>query len=301
MRKAIVGLAMCLSAMGLSASRVQAQDNSDVFLAPLSVRNGVVVVGAPTNITNRTGYDNQPSFTPDGKHVLFTSRREDAQADIYSYSLESHRITQVTKTPESEYSATVMPSGDRFSVIRVEPDSTQRLWSFRLDGSDPRLVVERLKPVGYHAWIDDHRLATFVLGVARSPNALVLVDLKAGTFDTVTRNIGRSLTPLPRGRGYSYAQRTADSGWALMRVDGPRSPTDKGREVARLPKGADYVAWVTAALPVTGAGSKLMQWDAVARLWRDVADFGQGPIRLNRISRLAVSPDGKWLAIVAEP
>jgi len=141
-----------------------------------------------------------------------------------------------------------------------------------------------------------------VLGVGRTPNALVLVDLKAGTFDTVTRNIGRLLTSIPGGKGYSYAQRTADSGWALMRVDGPTVATEKGREVARLPKGADYVAWVNADLPVTGAGSKLMQWDARGASWRDVADFGPAaPVHLNKISRLAVSPDGKWIAIVAEP
>lgn len=294
MRRTVLGLALCLPAGGLPA-----QGNTDVYLAPLSIRNGVAVIGVPANVTNRPGYDNQPSFTRDSKAVLFTSVREDAQADIYRYDIASQQITRLTKTnPESEYSATVMPQGDRFSVIRVERDSTQRLWSFRLDGSDPRLVIEKLKPVGYHAWIDDHRLATFVLG---APNALVLVDLKAGTFDTVTRNIGRLLTPLPGSAGYSYAQRTPDSGWALMRVDGPKKPTDKGREVAMLPKGADYVAWVTPDIPVTGTGSKLMQWDSGARSWREIADFGTGPMRLNRISRLAVSPDGKWLAIVAEP
>jgi|SRR5579862_265872 len=147
MRRAILAIAvLCLSASGLAA-----QANTDIFLAPLSIRNGMVEIGAPVNITNRPGYDNQPSFTPDGKAVLFTSVREDAQADIYRYDVGSKLITRVTKTPESEYSATVMPSGDRFSVIRVEPDSTQRLWSFRLDGTDPRLVIERLKPVGYHA------------------------------------------------------------------------------------------------------------------------------------------------------
>ena len=31
--------------------------------------------------------------------------------------------------------------GTRFSVIRVERDSTQRLWSFALDGSDPQLML----------------------------------------------------------------------------------------------------------------------------------------------------------------
>src|SRR5205085_5230181 len=115
------------------------------------------------------GYGNQPSFLPDSRAILYTSRREDGQSDIYRYDIGSAATTGVTTTPESEYSATVMPGGRRFSVIRVEKDSTQRLWSFALDGSDPRIVVESLKPVGYHAWLDATTLAMFVLG---SPNAL---------------------------------------------------------------------------------------------------------------------------------
>src|SRR5258706_10317133 len=160
-----------LAAVSLAASaRAQSAPESDLYLAPLSMENGRPVIGTPLNVTNRPGYDNQPSFTPDSRAILFTSTHEDGQSDIYRYDVASKQITRVTKTPESEYSATVMPGGARFSVIRVEKDSTQRLWSFALDGVDPKVVIETLKPVGYHAWIDASNLALFVLG---RPNALV--------------------------------------------------------------------------------------------------------------------------------
>src|SRR5580765_3976308 len=76
-------------------------------LAPLSTANGTVTVGAPTNITHNPGYDNQPSFTPDGRSVLFTSIRGGAQTDIYRYDIAAATLARVTDTPEGEYSPTV--------------------------------------------------------------------------------------------------------------------------------------------------------------------------------------------------
>jgi Tol biopolymer transport system component len=49
------------------------------------------------------GYNNQPSFLPDGKTVLYTSFRN-GQTDIYRYDLSTGKTTQVTNTTESEYS-----------------------------------------------------------------------------------------------------------------------------------------------------------------------------------------------------
>src|SRR5436190_4869906 len=104
-----------------------------------------------------------------------------------------------------------MPGGQRFSVIRVEKDSTQRLWSFDWQGGDPKLVLEAVKPVGYHTWIDSTTLALFVLG---QPNALVVASTASGRVDTVARDIGRSLTtpPVkPPGRLFAFVKRAPDS------------------------------------------------------------------------------------------
>ena len=46
----------------------------------------------PVNITNRSGYDNQPSFSKDEKSIYFTSIRNDKQADIYLYNIKSNLL-----------------------------------------------------------------------------------------------------------------------------------------------------------------------------------------------------------------
>ena len=67
---------------------LNAQGGSDIYIVPIEVHGTHIVVGRPKNATKRAGYDNQPSFTPDGSTVLFTSIREDAQSDIWKVSVD---------------------------------------------------------------------------------------------------------------------------------------------------------------------------------------------------------------------
>lgn len=285
-----VAMFVAMVAGGLAS--LGAQVSTDIFLAPLSVRDGRPVVGVPVNVTRRAGYDNQPSFTPDSRAILFTSTRDDGQSDIYRFDISSGSTTRLTSTPESEYSATVMPGGERFSVIRVERDSAQRLWSFALDGSDPKLVIASLAPVGYHAWLNSTTLVMFVLG---GPNALVYGDLRTGRMDTLARRIGRSLAKLPSGDGFSFTQ-TLDSAQRVRSMSGPGAAV---RDLVSLPRGAQDLAWLPSGDLITGSGSMLLAWQSGATAWSNVADLASAG--LSGITRLAVSPDGKWLAIVAAP
>lgn len=288
MIRTLVTIAVLLGGLRLSAQ----QPATDIFLAPLTYQDGRPVVGVPINITNRAGYDNQPSFTPDGRSILFTSIRDDAQADIYRYDLASKNITRLTSTRESEYSAAVMPGGKRFSVIRVEHDSTQRLWSFALDGSDPKLLIASLKPVGYHAWLDANTLVMFVLG---NPNALVYGNLRAQRFDTLARGIGRSLARLPNRTGFSFTQ-PVDSAQRVRTLTNPRgTPSD----LVSLPRRSQDLVWLPNGVLMTGSGTTLLSWRSGAAAWSDAADLASAG--LTDITRLAVSPDGKWLALVAVP
>jgi WD40 repeat protein len=305
MRARAIVVASVIAAIGFvpdAASQAPSGPAStDIYLAPLSTRQGRLVVGAPVNVTRRPGYDNQPAFTRDGQALLYTVIGGDGQADIYRYDLRSKTSRRLTSTPESEYSPTVYGDGTRFSVVRVEADSTQRLWSFRLDGSDPRLVFEQFKPVGYHAWVDSATVALFMLG---SPNTLLLADTRTGRADTVARDVGRSLVSLPNGGGFSFTQRMPDSSWILTAVDVRQ--TRAGRHsmmlpVARMPRGADYVVWLAPARAITGSGSKLLllTHDRGPLKWEELADLSR--YKIGRISRLALSPDRNSLAIVAEP
>src|SRR3954466_15003252 len=147
-----IGLAV-LVAVALQPAQPPSPPDTEIFLTPLTLRAAPAAVTRAANITNSPGYDNQPSFTPDGAAIFFTSNRGGAQTDIYRYDIASAATARVPDTPESEYSPTVTPDGAHLSVIRVEADGTQRLWRFTLDGRSPELLLERVKPVGYHVWV----------------------------------------------------------------------------------------------------------------------------------------------------
>lgn len=299
-RAAAAGAALLLArALGAQSS----PPGTDIFLAPLTVRDGAVTVGAAVNITARPGYDNQPSFTPDGTAILYTSVREDAQADIYRYDIRTGTVTRLTRTTESEYSPTVTPDGRAMSVVRVETDSTQRLWRFSRRGEDPKLVLERVKPVGYHAWGDDRTLLLFVLG---TPATLVRADVRTGAVSPVIENPGRSLQRIPGEAAISFVRKRAHGENWVMRYD---LPSGSFLPLVRaLPETEDH-AWTPQRTLLMARGNRLYAWSpgrggdsgggAGGDGWREVAAFDDPAMA--RITRLAVSPAGDRIAIVAEP
>lgn len=271
---------------------VQAAPGTDIFVADFNEQRSQLKIGKVANITNRAGYDNQPKFLPDGKSLLFTSIRGDKQADIYRYDIEKNKTTRLTDTTESEYSATVTPDGKYFSVIRVEADSTQRLWKFPLEGGTPILILENIKPVGYHAWVDEESLLLYVLG---TPNTLQLVDVPTGKAETILTDVGRSLHRVPREDRVSFVHKISADEWVIKEME------IKSRKIVSvintLPLSEDF-AWTPGGVLLMGKGSKLFKYDpAKDKDWQEVADFsGDG---VSGITRLTVSPKGNKIAFVA--
>jgi hypothetical protein len=278
-----------------SARRCRAPE-SDIYLAPLRRMRDSLIVGTPVNVTHRVGYDNQPSFLPNSRGILYTAIGADAQADIWRYDIAERRTTRVTSTRESEYSATVMPGALRMSVIRVESDSTQRLWSFAMDGSDAQLLLAAQKPVGYHAWLGPMRLATYVLG---KPSTLHVVDSDGAHDDVRAHDIGRALHRVPGRDAFSYTQR--DSAGALWITVQPVSGESE-TILVRAAAGNEFHTWTPDGVLLSATDGRLVRWNGAldsTRAWIPVADLARAGVR--NVSRLAVSPDGKWLAFVGEP
>jgi hypothetical protein len=278
-----------LSALAL-ATGLQGPPATDIYLADLRTEAGRLRVGAPRNVTARPGYDNQPHFLPDGSGLLFTSIREDGQADIYRYELADGRIHRVTATPESEYSPTPVAAG--IAVVRVERDSTQRLWVFDHAGGEPRLLLPHVRPVGYFAPAAAG-YAVFVLG---RPPTLAFARSGDTTVVELARDIGRTIARIPGREAVSFVQRIDSATAWLTELD---PATRASRRLARLPAGVDFYAWMPDGTVLVGRGTKLLSHAPGTDDWAELADFTTSG--LTSITRLAVSPRGDRLAIVAVP
>ena len=270
----------------------------DIFVVDVSVNKGRLEFGQPWNITNRAGYDNQPGFLPDGQSLLYTSQREGDQTDIYRYDFKTRESVRLTFTPEGEYSPTPMPGGKFFSVIRVEADKTQRLWKFPLAGGEPALVLPNIKPVGYHLWLDQRTLALFILGAEGKPNTLQLVPTDMSFLDTIHVNIGRSLQMIPRQQAFSFVHKISPAEWLIKTFD---LKTKRSATLTRTLPAVEDLAWTPDGTIIMAQDAKLFRYNpaAPASGWQQLADFSNAGLK--KITRLALSPKGDRLALVAQP
>jgi dipeptidyl aminopeptidase/acylaminoacyl peptidase len=266
---------------------------TEIFLATIHSDAKGLQVGEPANITNRPGYDNQPCFTPDGRRILYTSYRDDGQSDIYVYDIDSGKTSALVRTPESEYSPVVTPDGGHVSVVRVEADSTQRLWQFSLGGEGAEVLLAQRPGVGYYAWGNDSTVVLFVLG---DPHELHVGNVHSGDSRSVTDHIGRCLQRLPDRNAISFLQLHSENKWWIHTIDLETLEIDPA--LSALPESQDFV-WLPDGSPLMAFGSGLFQWQASPSPgWRRIADLAEHPLK--NITRLAVSPDGKLLALVTD-
>ncbi len=272
----------------------QATPGTDIWAFRTSGDGEAIILESAVQVTGRPGYDNQPHFPPGERLVLYTLIDSLGQADIWSYDLRTGDRSNVTRSaPESEYSATVMPSLARFSAIRVEADSTQRLWSFESGGTNPALVLESIQPVGYHAWLNEDTLALFVLG---NPASLQIASVSEGEANVVAENIGRSIHKIPNRPAFSFVQLDATGNGTITEYD---PTTGESTPIAPLLTGNEFYAWTPGGAIIMGQGSKLFRWDRGGpQEWSEVVDLETAGIL--GISRIALSPEGRWIAVVGQ-
>ena len=262
---------------------------TDIFLLDVSVRGGALQLGRPQRITDHEGYDNQPAFSPDGRSLYFTAA-SGGQTDVHLYDLATRETRAFAQTSDSEFSPTSAPDGG-LSVVRVEPDGTQRLWRLR-EAGEPELLLPEVKGVGYHAWADAATLVLFVLG---QPNTLQLVDRRSGNAEVMASDIGRCIRPVPGRATVSFVRQVGKGESWLEELD-PRSR--RITRLARLPEDVEHFAWLPDGRLVAGQGQRLLELAPGRSEFRELARYDDPA--LQNITRLAVSPRGDRLALVSD-
>lgn len=271
--------------------KVFAQSATDIYLLDLDLSGEQPRLTNPRNITDRQGYDNQASFSPDSKSVLYTSIRG-GQADIFRYFLDSKDVQQICNTPNtSEYSPKIMPGGKAFSVVRVEADGkTQRLWKFSLKKGKAKLLMPEVQPVGYYTWYKKGHLAMFILG---NPNTLKYTSVKSQQLQGFDFNLGRSIHTIPGTERVSFVDKSKEDSWLIRSWD---SKSGELKSLTETLRGKEDYCWTPDGRIFMGKEGHLFVFDPnnAANGWLDLGDLGIGDFY-----RLAVSPDGKHLAAVA--
>ena len=264
--------------------------DTDIWLFDLKDSAGKITFLNPLNITNRPGYDNQPAFSPDGKYILFSSVQDKSlQSDIFKYDIKTKSTTQFTNTPTSEYSPTFMPDEKNVSVVMVEKDSAQRLWKFPIKGGEPGCILKNVDSIGYHCWYNRNTLALFIL---TNPFTLQVVQTNSGCPQIVADSIGRCMKMKGNTILY-YTVKTADGKNRLNQLILPGFGT---KALDLVMEGEDYSFFNDDVM--YSFGSKLfLSKNLSNRDKKEVGDFSS--LGITNISRIAISPDGKKIALVS--
>ena len=270
------------------------QPDTEVFLFDFEFRKDSLRLSNIKNISESPGYDNQPSFLNDSI-VLFASTRTD-QTDIKSYNINTGKSKWLTDTEASEYSPLKIPGKDAFSAVKLEKDGEQRLYGYSLENPKESSILIDDIVIGYHLWLNKNIIISSIL---KDENlTLTVSDFRFKKHKDLVDNVGRSLHEIPENRRdplFSFVDKNTKP-WQLMSFDLQRL---KARTILEMMPNVEDVIWLNKDIVLSGKGQHLFahttrkrdEWELVANL----ESYG-----INNITRMAISPNGKQLAIVGE-
>lgn len=270
---------------------LSAQSNTEVYLVDFEKLKGNNKLVTLKDISNNEGYDNQPSFY-DENTLLFASTR-DQQTDIARYDIEEEKLSWITNSKVgSEYSPLKIPNQQAISAIRLDTTGLQRLYEIDFQKGTAKELLKDLV-VGYHVWYGENILVCTVL--AGEQMDLVVANLKEKTNHTVARNVGRSLHKIPNSDLISFISQEGES-WNLKSLN-PKTRLTK--EMVQLPEKTNDMCWLKDGKILLPQANRILSLDPTTdKNWNVFYEFDNAEI--NEISRMLVSPDGKYLSFVSE-
>lgn len=262
--------------------------NTDVWLFELCLnKQKQTVLCNPQNISNREGYDNQPSFAADKRSLYYVSIREDKQADIYQFDLKKKLSNRFTSSKESEYSPTVTGDKHQLATVMVEKDSTQRLHFLNgLTGLDEGVLD--VDSIGYFTFLNTDTLVYYKL---TQPHSLRIHSRSTKEDHWLCNQPIRNFKAVNR-HCVIYGIKDSVS-VACYKYD---LQLQRAQRFAEYPAGSEDIYWDDQLGLLRSEGTSILRYDEIKQTWTllyDLSSFG-----LRKITRFCFDPQRKYLAVV---
>jgi len=283
-----------------STSQAPGPNPINLWVVDLKWTGNQLSAGVPMKLTNDNGTNSQPSFSPDGKSVVFSATRDtgaEARSDIYRIDLATRTETRVTRTPENENSPTVNAAGE-YVAVRWVPATLFKefgVWTYSADGTPARGVLRAPDTTGYYTPLGS---GDYALTRPKSKSFTIgLFDVRSGLITDVDSGVP-ALPPqlIPGQRALSYVQiDSAGAKHTLRKVD---LVTKRTSGIGSTLIGRTAHAWIPGHNTILMAkGNVLYARGASESAWRVVARFDDPDLR--NASAYVVSPNGDKLVLTS--
>jgi hypothetical protein len=264
------------------------QPNTDIWLFPLKTEKNYLQLKPGMNVTNRIGYDNQPSWSNDNKQIYFVSVKEDKQSDVYFYDLGKKKIIQLTKTVESEYSPTLIDNGKKVACVVVEKDSAQRIWTYdALTGSMQQPLLNE-DSVGYFTILNKDTVLYYKL---TNPHSLRAHQLSTKKDVWLTNSPVRGFKKI---NAYTFVYGTKDS--SAVKFYQYDARIQKANPLCVYPSLAEDISWHPTLGLLKSEEATILKWDTTQQKWVVLLDFK--PFGIEKITRFIFDSKTKNIVVV---
>lgn len=270
---------------------LMAQTNTNIYLFDLNKNE--VVLSQVKAISNSEGYNNQPYFLDN--NTLFYAANRKGQTDIARHTIAYGFNTWFNYTADgSEYSPKKIPNQHKISAVQLKPDGTQTLRAYSLSTGDSDDLISNVV-IGYYEWYNAHSLVAATLKEGISTLTLTDYNLQTNTYKEVANNVGRSLHRIPNSNAISFISKAAN----VWQIKSYNPNTGAISLIAETVKNSEDLCWFPNGDLIMSSGNKLFLYQPQTQnSWQEIADVSD--LGITNLSRLAVSPDGTTIAVVAE-
>jgi len=260
--------------------------DTEIWLVTLKKEKDSLIPGKVLNLSQHKGYDNQPSFSLDGKSLYYVSSDSTQQTDIINYNLRSGKKQNISKSVLSEYSPQEIKPGLLYSVV-VEKDSSQTIHEINALTGVHQKVLEP-DSVGYYCFLNADTIVYYKL---TEPHSLRTYVLSTKKENWLGNSPTRGFKPL---NAYTLVYSLKDS--TKTEVFQYNFRLQKAKLLCTYIGAGEDLFWHPKLGLLRSEGTRIFQFQEKTSKW--VLFFDLSKFGLHRLTRFALDAELKHLVLI---